>query len=120
MHAWSFTASWVEAAAPIHRASASVLENSVFQVANAAMLWDQMTNPFMVVIGFLLIPDSEIAALQGGFFVSSAGRRITPGCDNSPPTTTWAPPATSRSNPPTENLGRSGGYTQFLRAVFAC
>jgi hypothetical protein len=40
-----------------------------------------MTN----LLGSVTNPDSEIAALQGGFFVFSAGRRITPGCDNSPP-----------------------------------
>jgi len=48
------------------QASASVLENSIFQVANAAMLWDQMTNVFGSVV---TDPDSEIAALQGGFFI---------------------------------------------------
>jgi hypothetical protein len=88
-------------AGTIHRASASVLENSIFQVANAALLWDQMTNRFR---GLGIGPDSEIAALQGGFFVSSAGRRITPGCNNFPPTTAWAPQATAARIRPQEKI----------------
>src|SRR6478672_4223210 len=93
-------------AGTIHRASASVLENSIFQVANAAMLWDQMTNALRVghFIACATDPDSEIAALQGGFFVFSAGRRITPDCDSFPPTTTWAPRTTSRANSYTRKI----------------
>jgi hypothetical protein len=69
----------------IHRQSKSALEKLVFQLDRLCDVWDQDTNRFR---GLGPDPDSEIAALPRRLFHCQVlGGRITPCCDNFPPTT---------------------------------
>ena len=83
--AWSFVAPWLRAAAHIHRRAFLFWKIQFPGCQRCDVVGSGRPNFGVRVTD----PDSEIAALPGGFFVSSAGRRITPGCDYFPPTTTW-------------------------------